>query len=111
MPLLLAGLHKNTSLFRFHVPNFASYSVPATPEDTARCGWMQKMERLGYRNRFITFIRTPEETLPPCAVWPQALARVATFPDAIYEVLRSNPSLVLSEDTDDMEATEDTDIP
>jgi hypothetical protein len=55
MPLLLAGLRKNTSLFRIHVAHCAPFSVPPTPEETARCagGWMQEMERLGYRNRFL----------------------------------------------------------
>jgi hypothetical protein len=56
MPLLLAGLRKNTSLFRFHVVHFApslvppTSFVPPTPEETARRAgsWMQEMERLGY---------------------------------------------------------------
>jgi Ran GTPase-activating protein (RanGAP) involved in mRNA processing and transport len=110
MPLLLAGLRKNTSLFRFRVANCAPSSVPPTPEETARCagGWMQEMERLGYRNRFLHMIRAPKETLPPLGVWPHALARVTTLPDVIFEVLRSKPDLVSSED---MKATEDTGIP
>jgi Ran GTPase-activating protein (RanGAP) involved in mRNA processing and transport len=54
MPLLLAGLRKNTSLFRIQVANGAPYSIPPATEDTARCadGWMQEIECLGYRNRF-----------------------------------------------------------
>jgi Ran GTPase-activating protein (RanGAP) involved in mRNA processing and transport len=101
MPLLLAGLRKNTSLFRFHVADCALYLVPPTPEDTARCagGWVQEMERLGYRNRFLHLIRAPKESLPPRGVWPHALARDGILPDAIYEVLRCKPSLVPSEDT------------
>jgi Ran GTPase-activating protein (RanGAP) involved in mRNA processing and transport len=123
MPLLLEGLRKNTSLFRFHVIDCAPSSVPPTPEDTARCagGWIQEMERLGYRNRFLPLIRAPTERLPPRGVWPHALARVATLPDVIFEVLRSKPSLVPSEDTEanlvpsedseGSEAAKDTDVP
>jgi hypothetical protein len=100
MPLLLAGLSKNTSLFHFRVAYCAPDSVPPTIEETARCagGWMQEMERLRYRNRFLPLIRAPKERLPPRGVWPHALARVATLPDVIFEVLRSKPSLVPSED-------------
>jgi hypothetical protein len=99
MPLLLAGLRKNTSLFRFHVANCAPFSVPPTTEQTTRCagGWMQEIEHLGYRNRyrerFLTFIHTPEETRRPPGLWPQALARVATFPEVIFEVLPSQTQL------------------
>jgi hypothetical protein len=110
MPLLLAGLCRNTSLFRFHVANCAPSSVPPTPEETAKCalGWMQEMERLGYQNRFRPLVGAPKERLPPHGLWPQALARVASLTDVIFDVLRSKPSLVPSED---MGATEDTGIP
>jgi Ran GTPase-activating protein (RanGAP) involved in mRNA processing and transport len=110
MPLLLAGLRKNTSLFRFYITNYASFSVSHSPEETARFagGWMQEMERLGYRNRVLPMIRAPKETLPPLGVWPHALARVETLPDVIFEVLRSKPNLVSSEY---MKATEDTGTP
>jgi hypothetical protein len=113
IPLLLAGLRKNTSLFRFNVANCTSSSVPPSLEDTARCagGWMQEMDRLGYRNRFLSLIRAPKERLPPRGIWPRALARVATLPDLIFEVLHSKPRLVLSEDTEGMEAAEDTGVP
>jgi Ran GTPase-activating protein (RanGAP) involved in mRNA processing and transport len=109
MPLLLAGLRKNTSLFRFHVAGCAPSSVPPTPEDNARCagGWMQEMERLGYRNRFLPLIRAPEESVPPRGLWPHALARVATLPDVIFEVLRSKTGLVPSKDTESKEAAKD----
>jgi Ran GTPase-activating protein (RanGAP) involved in mRNA processing and transport len=102
MPLLLEGLRKNTSLFRFHVANCAPSSAPPTTEDTARCagGWMQEMERVGYRNRFLSMIRAPKESLPPLSIWPRALARVAALPDVICEVLRSIPSLMPSVDKD-----------
>jgi hypothetical protein len=64
---------------------------------------MQEMKGLGDRNRFLFFIlaliRAPKERLPPVGVWPHALARVAKFPDFIFEVLRSKPKLVPSEDT------------
>jgi hypothetical protein len=64
MPLLLAGLRENTSLFRFHVADCAPSSFPPPPEDNARCagGWMQEKERLGYRKCFRTLIRAPKET-------------------------------------------------
>jgi hypothetical protein len=52
-----------------------------------------------------------EETDRPRGVWPHALARAATFPDAIFEMLRSKPSLVPSEDTEGTEAAKDTGIP
>jgi Ran GTPase-activating protein (RanGAP) involved in mRNA processing and transport len=102
MPLLLAGLRKNTSLFRFHVANCAPSSVPPTPAETAKCagGWMPEMERMGYRNRFLSLIRDPTERLPPRGIWPHALARIATLPHIIFEVLGSQPKLVLSEDTE-----------
>jgi hypothetical protein len=58
------------------------------------------MERLGHRNRILPLIRALEETPPPLGVWPRALAQVATFPGAIFEVLRSKPSLVPSDDTE-----------
>jgi Ran GTPase-activating protein (RanGAP) involved in mRNA processing and transport len=45
MPLLLAGLRENTSLFRFHVADCTPSSVPPSPAETARCagGWLQEM--------------------------------------------------------------------
>jgi Ran GTPase-activating protein (RanGAP) involved in mRNA processing and transport len=113
MPFLLTGLGKNTSLFRFHVAGCAPSSFPPTPEQTARCagGWIQEMERLGHRNRFLSLIRVPKERLPPRGVWPRALAQVATLPDVIFEVLRCKPKLVPSEDTEGSEAAEDTGDP
>jgi hypothetical protein len=106
MPLLLAGLRQNTSLFLFHVEDCAPLFVPSIPVYTKKCagGWMKEMERLGYRNRFLPLIRAPKERLPPLGFWPHALARVATLPDIIFAVLRSKPSLVPSEDTDGKEA-------
>jgi Ran GTPase-activating protein (RanGAP) involved in mRNA processing and transport len=113
MPFLLVGLRKNTSLFHLHVAGCAPSSVPPTPEETARCvgGWMQEMERLGYRNRFLPLIRAPKVRLPPPGVWPRALARAATLPDVIFEVLRSKPCLVPSEDTEGEEVAKDTSVP
>jgi hypothetical protein len=110
MPLLLEGLRENTSLFRIQVANCGPALVPPRTEETARCagGWMQEMERLGYRNRFRPLIRAPKERLPPLGVWPHALSRAAILPDVIFEVLCSKPNLVPSED---MKATEDTGIP
>jgi Ran GTPase-activating protein (RanGAP) involved in mRNA processing and transport len=113
MPLLLVGLRKNTSLFRIRVADCAPRFLPPTPEETARCagGWMQEMERLGYRNRFRPLIRAPEERLPPRGVWPFAFARVATLPDVIFEVLRSKPTLVSGEDAGGKEVDKDTGVP
>jgi Leucine-rich repeat (LRR) protein len=112
IPLLLPGLRKNTSLFRFHVADCAPSSVPPTTEETARCagGWMQEIKRLGYRNSFLPLIRAPKERLPPRGVWSRALARVAILPDVIFEVLCSKPSLVPSEDTEGKEAATDTGV-
>jgi hypothetical protein len=69
---------------------------------------MQEMERLGYRNLLLALISAPKERLPPRGVWSRALARVATYPDVIFEVLRCKPSLVPSEDVEGKEAVEDT---
>jgi hypothetical protein len=45
-------------------------------------------------------------------VWPRALARVATLPDIIFEVLRSNPILVPTGDTESKEGgAKDTGVP
>jgi hypothetical protein len=112
MPLLLAGLRKNTSLFRVHITDCAPSSAPPTTEETVQCagGWMQEMVCLGNRNRFLTFTHMPEETLPPLGVWPHALTRVAIPPDVIFEVLRSKPSLVPAEDKGGKEATKDTGV-
>jgi Ran GTPase-activating protein (RanGAP) involved in mRNA processing and transport len=99
MPLLLAGLRKNTSLFRFHVADCAPNSIPPTTGDKAReaGGWKQEMEHLGYRNRyrerFLAFIHTPEEARRPRGLLSQALSRVTPFPDVIFEVLRSQTQL------------------
>jgi hypothetical protein len=113
LPLLLAGLRKNKSLFSFHVADCTPSSVPPSPEETARCAgsWMQEMERLGYRNRFLTLIRAPKERLPPRGVWPHALAWIATLPRVIFEVLRSNPSLVPSEDASGKKTAKDAVLP
>jgi Leucine-rich repeat (LRR) protein len=113
MPLLLEGLRKNTSLFRIHVANCAPSLVPPRANETAKCtgGWMQEMERLGYRNRFLSMLRVPKESLPAHGVWPHALARVAALPDVIFEVLRSKPSLVPSADTEGKKAALDNGVP
>jgi hypothetical protein len=105
IPLLLVGLRKNTTLFRFHVTDCTPSLIPPTTEDTARYagGWMQEMEGLGCRNRFPTFRRTQEATHQP-----RALFRVARFPDVIFQVLVSKPSLVTSEGMEGKEAAKDT---
>jgi Ran GTPase-activating protein (RanGAP) involved in mRNA processing and transport len=113
MPLLLAGLRKNTSLFCFHIEKFASYLVRTTREASARCAgsWMQEMKGLGYRNRCLNLIRTPEETHQPRGIWPHALARVAAYPDDVFEALRAKPELVSPEDSEGKKAAKDTDVP
>jgi Ran GTPase-activating protein (RanGAP) involved in mRNA processing and transport len=112
MPLLLAGLRKNTSLFRFHVAGCAPWFVPPTrnSEEMAKfagSGWIQEMERVGYRNRFLPLIRAPKERLPPRGIWPRVLVRVGRLPDVIFEVLRSKPNLVPFEDTAMKEAAKE----
>jgi hypothetical protein len=94
MPLLLEGLRKNTILFRFHVASCVPCVVPPTPEETAICagGWMQEMERVGYRNRFLPLIRAPKERLPPRGVWSHAVAGAATLPDVILRSYVPNPA-------------------
>jgi hypothetical protein len=114
MPSLLAGLRENTSVFRFDVAGCAPRLFPPSPEETARYagGWMQEMELLGYRNCFLPLIRAPKERLPPRGIWPHALARAATLPDVLFEVLRSKPNLVpCEEDAEGKEVAEDTGIP
>jgi Ran GTPase-activating protein (RanGAP) involved in mRNA processing and transport len=112
VPKLLTGLRKNTSLFRFDVTGCVPSSVPPTPHDFARCagGWLQEVERLRYRNRLLPLIRAPEDKLPPRGVWPHALARAATFPDVIFEVLCSKPNLVPFEDSEGMEVAANTGV-
>jgi hypothetical protein len=57
-------------------------------------------------------IRAPKERLPPRGIWPHALARVATLPDVLFEVLRLKPNLVpCEEDAEGKEAAEDTGVP
>jgi Ran GTPase-activating protein (RanGAP) involved in mRNA processing and transport len=115
LPLLLEGLRNNTSLFRFQVAACVPSSVPPTFIERSKCagGWMQEVERLGYRNGFRTLIRAPKERRPPRGIWVHALGRVATLPDVIFEVLRSKPSLVPSENTETSkeEAATDTGLP
>lgn len=67
---------------------------------------MQEMKRLGFRNHFLLLLRAP-----PRGVWPHALTRVAILPDIIFDVLRSKPGLVPSEDTEGQETVEDTGVP
>jgi hypothetical protein len=61
VPLLLAGVRQNTSLFCFHVEKCAPYLVVPTPKETARYagGWIQETECLGRRNRFHPLLRAP----------------------------------------------------
>jgi hypothetical protein len=113
MPLLLVGLRKNTSLLRLCVAGCIPQRVLPTAEETIRCasGWMQELERVGYRNHFNALTRAPKESPPPRGVWTRALARVATLLDAILEMLRFKPNSAPSADTEGEEAanvTEET---
>jgi hypothetical protein len=56
-------------------------------------------------------MRASKEKLPPRGVWPRALARVAIVPDVIFEVLRSEPGLVPSVETESKESAKDTCVP
>ncbi len=50
--------------------------------------------------------------MPARDVWCHAIARVAILPDVVFEVLRSKPNLVPSEDTaEGKEAAIDTAVP
>jgi hypothetical protein len=91
MPLLVAGLHQNTSLFLFHVADCAPLFVP---EEMAKFagGWIQDMERVVYRTRFPPLIRAPKERLPPRGIRPHALAWVAPLPDVILGCCVPNPA-------------------
>jgi hypothetical protein len=113
MPSLLEGLRKNTSLFRIQVAGCAPNSVSDESLERAEFtgDWIQELERVGYRNRLTALIRAPKERLPPLSVWPLVLARVNTHSDVIFEVLRSKPNLVPSDDTEGKEATKDTGVP
>jgi hypothetical protein len=113
MPLLLEGLRKNTSMFRFHVADDAHGPFLTGRKERERCvrSWMQETKHFGYRNRCLSLIRTPEETHQPRGIWPPALARVAAFPDDIFQVLRSKPKLVSPEDTEGKKVAEDADVP
>jgi hypothetical protein len=74
-------------------------------------GWLDAGNgAVGIPKRFLLLIRTPEETDRPRGVWVHALARVAILPDVIFEVLRSKPSLVPSEDSEGKEAAKDTGV-
>jgi hypothetical protein len=107
MPLLLVGLFKNTSLFRFHVtgcaPSVAPLQVKAEPDAGNGAVAVPKP--------FFFLIREPQERHPLRDIWPRAFARVATLPDVIFEVLRSKPSLVPSEETGVKELVEAIGVP
>jgi hypothetical protein len=61
------------------------------------------VQYLGYRNRFRPLVRASVGTAPPLGLWSHALAKGAALPDALFYVLRSKPSLVLSAVTDNDE--------
>jgi hypothetical protein len=59
---------------------------------------------------FLCCVREPKERLPPLGFWPHALARVATLPAVIFEVLRFKPNLVPSEEAEGKEAAKHTGV-
>jgi hypothetical protein len=64
MPLLLAGLRKNTSLLRFRLPLAHLLQSTTTEETTDAGGWMQETEGLGHRNRFLSLLRASKAGAP-----------------------------------------------
>jgi hypothetical protein len=100
MPFLLAGLRRTQSFVSTLSNQFFSPATNAEERPDALAagcgnGWVTET--------FLPLMHTPKR-LPPRGVWPRALARVATLPDVIFEVLRSKPNLVPSEDTEGREA-------
>jgi hypothetical protein len=76
VPLVLAGLRQNSSLFPFHVTNCAISSVPPTPEEWAKCAGGSSIRlkdppedpTLGgriqeFRSKLLPFASTDRETI------------------------------------------------
>jgi hypothetical protein len=84
LPLLLEGFRKNTSLVEVNIGRYEKEL------------WSQEMKFLGQRNRFTPLLKAsgPPNTSPRLGVWSRALGKVATEPDVLFYVLRSNPKLV-----------------
>jgi hypothetical protein len=85
LPLLMEGFRKNTSLVEVNIGRYEKGE------------WSQEMKYLGQRNRFAPLLKTSdptEDTSPRLGIWSRALGKVATEPDVLFYVLRSNPKLV-----------------
>jgi hypothetical protein len=79
MPLILAGLRKNTKLFRFHVAQLCTFSCPTKQFRHVQMRWRldAEMERLGYQTASsLCYVHRKAS-----ALWclPYALARVGTL--------------------------------
>jgi Ran GTPase-activating protein (RanGAP) involved in mRNA processing and transport len=105
IPFLIEGLRKNKSLVQVDIVGCSPLVFPLTAENINQfsSGWMQEVQYLGYRNRFRPLVRASVGTAPPLGLWSHALAKGAALPDALFYVLRSKPSLVLSAVTDNDE--------
>jgi hypothetical protein len=85
-----------TSILQVTLDGSVPDTFPPSNTDAARCGggWMQGMQFLGDRNRFLSLMRAPLNDPLPRGLWPHALAKVATRQDVLMHVLRSKPNLV-----------------
>jgi Ran GTPase-activating protein (RanGAP) involved in mRNA processing and transport len=90
------GLDGNTSIVQVTLEDGAPDTFPPSPEDEGRCsgGWMQSMQYLADRNRFLSLLRATLDDPPPRGLWPHALAKVAARRDILMYVLGSKPNLV-----------------
>jgi Ran GTPase-activating protein (RanGAP) involved in mRNA processing and transport len=90
------GLLGNTSILQVTLDGGAPATFPPSNTDAVRCGggWMQGMQFLGDRNRFLSLMRAPLNDPLPRGLWPHALAKVATRRAVLMHVLRSKPNLV-----------------
>ncbi len=51
---------------------------------------MHEIQYLGFRNHFLPLLLENADPAPPLGIWSHALSKVATFPDALFRVLRSS---------------------
>jgi hypothetical protein len=98
MAEMYIGLRGNTSILQVTLEGGAPDTFPPSPEDEGRCGgrWMQGMQYIRDRNRFISLMRATIDNPPPRGLWSHALAKVATRRDILMYVLGSKPNLVAS---------------
>jgi Ran GTPase-activating protein (RanGAP) involved in mRNA processing and transport len=81
LPLLLEGFRENTSLVEV---------------GCAHGEWSEELKFLGQRNRFTPLLKAsdPPDASPQLGIWSRALAKVATYPDLLFHVLRNKSTLV-----------------